>query len=60
MSRIRKTVVAVIGGALTVAQLVQAALVDQSVSIDEARGIWVAVTAALTAAGVYWFKNEEV
>jgi len=60
VSRIRKTVVAVIGGALTVAQLVQAALVDQSVSIDEARGIWVAVTAALTAAGVYWFKNEEV
>jgi len=59
VSKIRKAVVAVIGGALTVAQLVQAALVDQSVSIDEARGIWVAVTAALTAAGVYWFKNEE-
>jgi hypothetical protein len=57
LSNFRKALVALFGGVLTVAQLAQAAWVDQAISLDEARGILLAITAALTAAGVYQVSN---
>lgn len=53
--RYAKSVVAVVG---TVATLVQAALADQAVSLDEAQGIWTAVLAGLTVLGVWAVPNK--
>jgi hypothetical protein len=51
-----KSVVAAVG---TVVTLVQAALADQAVSLDEASGIWTAVLAALTVIAVWVVPNKE-
>lgn len=50
-----KSVVAAIG---TVVTLVQAAIADQAVSLDEAQGVWTAVLAALTVISVWWVPNK--
>lgn len=52
-----KTAVAAVGGVVT---LVYAAAQDQSISFDEASGIWTAVLAALTVLGVYAVPNKPV
>jgi hypothetical protein len=50
-----KAVVAAVGSVVT---LVQAALADQAVSLDEAQGIWTAVLAAATVVAVLWTPNK--
>jgi hypothetical protein len=50
-----KAVVAAVG---VVVMVVVAALGDQAVSLDEAKGIWLAVLGVLTAIGVYAAPNK--
>jgi len=51
-----KAVVAAVGIVVT---LVQAALADQAVSLDEASGIWTAVLAAITVIATWAVPNRE-
>lgn len=50
-----KAIVAAVG---VLALVVHAAVADQSLSLDEAQGIWQAVLAVLTAVGVYSVPNR--
>lgn len=50
-----KSIVAALGGLLMVAT---AAWSDKAISFDEANGIWLAVLAVLTTAGVYGVRNR--
>lgn len=55
MTNYLKAIVAAVGVA---AMVVHAAVADQSLSLDEAQGIWQAVLAVLTAVGVYSVRNS--
>jgi hypothetical protein len=55
LAQYAKSVVAAVGAVVT---LVQAALADQAVSLDEAQGIWTAVLAAVTVALVWFVPNK--
>lgn len=50
-----KAVVAAVGALIMV---ITAATADQAISLDEARGIWLAVEGILTAIGVYAVRNR--
>lgn len=55
MSAYLKTIVAAVGALVL---LVVAAASDKAISLDEANGIWLAVIAVATAAGVYAAPNR--
>ena len=50
-----KSIVAAVGGLV---MLVYVAIQDEAITFDEANGIWLAVLAVLTTAGVYGVRNR--
>lgn len=55
MAEYLKAIVAALGA---LAMTVTTVLSDQAISFDEANGVWLAVLAVLTAAGVYAAPNR--